>query len=130
LGATGSVSFLFDRLGQIDYDLKVGDFDKVLEAAIEAGAQDVETDAGDGDEDPGAHIIYTAFEDLNAVAESLSAQLGDPKATKFVWKPKSLTPISGDQARTLIKLLDVLNDDDDVQTVFGDFEFDEADLNV
>lgn len=128
LGATGSVSFMFDRLGQIDYDRKVGDFDTVLEAAIEAGAQDVETDEGDGDEDLGAHIIYTAFEDLNEVAEALSAKLGDPKATKFVWKPQSLTPVTGDQARTLLKLIDVLHDDDDVQTVFANFDLSDEDM--
>lgn len=124
LGATNSVAFMFDRMGQIDYPLKAGSADDIMEAAIEAGAADVETDE---DEEDGGHIIYTAFEDLNEVAEALSKTLGDPKATKFIWKPQSLTPVTGDQARTLMKLIDALNDDDDVQNVFANFDLSDED---
>lgn len=128
LGATGSAAFMFDRLGQIEYPLTVGDNEKVLDAAIEAGAQDVETEEGDGDEDLGGHFVFTAFEDLNDVAEAMSKLLGDPKSSKFIWKPQTLTPISGDSARTLMKLMDALNDDDDVQNVFANFDISDEDM--
>jgi YebC/PmpR family DNA-binding regulatory protein len=128
LGATNSVAFMFDRLGQIEYPLSVGDNDKVMEAAIEAGAQDVETEAGDGDEDLGGHYVFTAFEDLNEVAESISKILGDPKSTKFIWKPQSLVPLTGDAVKTLMKLIDVLNDDDDVQNIFANYDISDEDM--
>jgi YebC/PmpR family DNA-binding regulatory protein len=130
LADTGSVSFMFDRLGEIKYPLKAGSADAIFEAAIEAGASDVETDPGDGDEDEGGHIIYTAFEDLNEVAEALAKALGDPKSTAIVWKPQALTGISGDSARTLMKLIDMLNDDDDVQNVYANFEISEEEMEA
>lgn len=125
IGATNSVTFMFDRLGLIEYPLKAGSADAIFEAAIEAGAADVETDT---DEDDGGHSIYTGFEDLNDVAEALTKILGDPKATKIIWKPQSLTPVTGDQARTLMKLIDALNDDDDVQNVFANFDLSDEDM--
>jgi YebC/PmpR family DNA-binding regulatory protein len=121
MGETNSVSFMWDRLGLIEYALNKASNDAVMEAAIEAGASDVESEAGDDDE-PGAHYIYTAYEDLNAVADALAKALGDPKSTKFIWKPQNLSPISGDQARTLLKLIEVLNEDDDVQNVYANFD--------
>ncbi len=124
----GSVSFMFDRVGEIRYPLKAGTADAVFEAAIEAGAQDVETDPGDGDEDPGAHIIYTAFEDFNEVADALSKALGDPKATAIIWKAQATTPLSGDPVRTLMKLLDALNDDDDVQNVYTNVDISDEEM--
>jgi YebC/PmpR family DNA-binding regulatory protein len=124
---TGSVSFMFDRLGEIRYPLSVGDADTVMEAAIEAGAADVETD---DDEEEGGHIIYTAFEDLNEVTEALSKTLGDPKSTGFVWKPQALTPVTGDPVRTLMKLIDAINDDDDVQNVFANFDISDEELEA
>jgi YebC/PmpR family DNA-binding regulatory protein len=124
---TGSVSFMFDRLGEIRYPLSVGDADTVMEAAIEAGAADVETDE---DEEEGGHVIYTAFEDLNEVTEALSKSLGDPKSTGFVWKPQALTPVSGDPVRTLMKLIDAINDDDDVQNVFANFDVSDEELEA
>lgn len=130
MGDTNSVAFMFDRLGEIKYPLAAGDADKIFEAAIEAGAADVETDPGDGDEDEGGHTIYTAFEDLNEVAEALSKILGDPKSTGFVWKPQATTPITGDPVRTLMKLIDALNDDDDVQNVYGNFEISDEDYEA
>ncbi len=121
LGETGAVSFMFDRLGEIRYPATAGSEDAVMEAAIEAGAQDVESDE-DG------HVIYTAFEDLSAVAEALEATLGAPQATAVVWKPKTLVPVSSDEATTLFKLIDALDDDDDVQTVFTNADFSDEDL--
>jgi YebC/PmpR family DNA-binding regulatory protein len=121
MGESGSVAFMFDRLGQITYPSSVGSEDKVMEAAIEAGAQDVESDEE-------SHLIYTVFEDLSAVAEALEATLGDPKGTTIIWKPKTMTPVSSDDATTLFKLIDALDDDDDVQNVFTNADFSDEDL--
>ena len=123
LGETGAVSFMFDRLGQIAYSREAGSDDAVMEAAIEAGAEDVESDEE-------GHTIYAAFEELNTVAEALEAALGPAKSTAVVWKPKTETPIAGDDAAKLVKLLDALDDDDDVQNVFGNYAFDEATLET
>ncbi len=127
LGESGSVSFMFDRLGQIIYPMAAGSEDAVMEAAIEAGAADVETDPGDEDT-PATHVVYTAFEDLGGVVEALEATLGPAKSTAIVWKPKTLTPVSGDDTATLLKLIDALDDDDDVQTVFGNYDISDEDL--
>jgi YebC/PmpR family DNA-binding regulatory protein len=121
LGETGAVSFMFDRLGEIVYPREAGSDDAVMEAAIDAGASDVESDE-DG------HTIYSAFEDLNAVAEALEATLGAAKSTGVIWKPQNEVPIAGDDAAKLVKLLDALDDDDDVQNVFGNYALDEAEL--
>jgi len=127
LGESGSVSFMFDRLGQIIYPISAGSEDAVMEAAIEAGAEDVETDPGDEDT-PATHVVYTAFEDLNGVVEALEASLGPAKSTAIVWKPKTLTQVSGEDTVTLLKLIDALDDDDDVQTVFGNYDIPDEDL--
>ena len=127
LGESGSVSFMFDRLGQIVYPLSAGAEDKMMDAAIEAGAEDVETDPGDEDT-PATHVVYTAFEDLNGVIEALEAALGPAKSTAIIWKPKTLTPVAGDDVATLMKLLDALDDDDDVQTVFGNYDIPDDEL--
>ena len=121
LGASGSVSFQFDRLGELTYPAKVGSEDKVMEAAIEAGAQDVESDEE-------SHIIYTAYEDFAEVAAALEGVLGEAKSTKIVWRAKNLTPISGDPVATLMKLVDALEDDDDVQSVYGDYDISDEDM--
>jgi len=127
LGESGSVSFMFDRMGQIVYPIGAGSEDAVMEAAIEAGAQDVETDPGD-DDTPATHVVYTAFEDLNGVVEALEGSLGAAKSTSIIWKPKTLTPVGGDDVATLMKLVDALDDDDDVQTVFGNYDVSDEDL--
>jgi YebC/PmpR family DNA-binding regulatory protein len=111
LGETGSVSFMWDRVGQIVYAPEAGSEDKVMEAAIEAGADDVESDE-DG------HTIYTAFADLSDVAAALEATLGPAQSTQIAWRPKALTPISGDPAATLMKLVEALEDEDDIQNVY------------
>ena len=121
LGETGSVSFMWDRVGQISYGAGAGSEDKVMEAAIEAGAEDVESDE-DG------HTIYTAFADLSEVAQALEAALGPAKSTAIAWRPKARTPISGDAAATLVKLLETLDDDDDVQNVYSNEDIDAAEL--
>jgi YebC/PmpR family DNA-binding regulatory protein len=121
LGESGSVSFMFDRVGQITYPRSAGSEDTVMEAAIEAGAEDVESDTEE-------HTIYTAFESLNEVVEGLTASLGDPKSTAIVWRPKSETPVSGDAAAQLMKLIDALDDDDDVQNVFANYDIAEDEM--
>jgi YebC/PmpR family DNA-binding regulatory protein len=120
LGTTGSVAFNFDRVGQITYPAKAGTEDAIMEAAIEAGADDVESDEEE-------HVIYTAFESLNEVVQSLEAQLGEPKSAKVAWRPKSLVPVTGDAVATLMKLLDGLEDDDDVQNVYGNYDISDED---
>jgi YebC/PmpR family DNA-binding regulatory protein len=112
LGETGAVSFMFDRVGRIVYPAAAGSEDTVMEAAIEAGAEDVESDEE-------GHTIYTAFETLSEVAQALEGALGEAKSTSIAWRPKSLTPVSGEAAANLLKLIDALEDDDDVQNVWS-----------
>ncbi|HUZ11630.1 MAG TPA: YebC/PmpR family DNA-binding transcriptional regulator [Caulobacteraceae bacterium] len=121
LGETGAVSFMFDRAGEIAYARDAGSDEEVMEAAIEAGAEDVESDAE-------GHAIYTAFADLGAVAEALEASLGPARSAAVVWRPKSQVPVRGDAAAALLKLIDALDDDDDVQNVFGNYAIDDAEL--
>ncbi len=115
LGETGSVSFLFDRKGQIVYAPGAGSADAVMEAAIEAGAEDVES-AEDG------HVIWCAVEDLHEVSAALEAALGEAASTKLVWKPQTLTELDLEAAQSLMKLIEALEDDDDVQSVTANFE--------
>jgi YebC/PmpR family DNA-binding regulatory protein len=115
LGETGSVAFMFDRLGQITYPLSAGSADALVEAAINAGADDVET----GEE---AHLVFCAFEAMNDVAKALEADLGPADSVKAVWRPKSGTALDEEKAQSLMKLLDTLEDDDDVQNVYSNSE--------
>ncbi len=119
LGETGSVAFMFDRVGEIVYPASVGDADTVLEAAIEAGADDV-TSGSDG------HVILTSFEDLGPVARTLEERLGEAQSVRAVWKPQTLTPVGAEKAETLMKLIASLDDDDDVQNVYANYDVDEA----
>ena len=112
LGETGSVSFMFDRVGEITYGLSAGDADAVMEAAIEAGAEDCETDE-DG------HTITCAFEDIGAVSKALEASLGEAEGVNIIWRPQNRTPVNEEKGATLLKLLDALDDDDDVQNVYS-----------
>jgi YebC/PmpR family DNA-binding regulatory protein len=112
LGASGSVSHGFERLGLIEYPASAGDADKVLEAAIEAGAEDVESD------DEG-HRIWTSVESLHEVAKALEPMLGEAEGAKLAWRPSSEIEVRGDDAQQLIRLIDALEEDDDVQTVWG-----------
>jgi YebC/PmpR family DNA-binding regulatory protein len=123
LGETGSVSFMWDRVGRIVYGPAAGSEDAVMEAAIEAGADDVETDE-DG------HTIYTAFASLSEVAAALEATLGTAQSTQLAWRPKALTPLTGDGVATLMKLIETLEDDDDVQTVWSNADISAEDLEA
>jgi transcriptional/translational regulatory protein YebC/TACO1 len=117
-------------VGRIIYPAEAGSEEAVLEAAIEAGAEDVESDLVKPDiyEDAPGHTIYTAFEDLNAVAEALIAVLGDPKSTAIVWRPKAPTPVDADAAASVLKLVDALDDEDDVQNVYAGMEVSDEDM--
>ncbi|MEM8629656.1 MAG: YebC/PmpR family DNA-binding transcriptional regulator [Pseudomonadota bacterium] len=115
LGETGSVSFMFERKGEVTYPATVGDADTVMMAAIEAGAEDVES-SEDG------HIIYCADTDLSGVSNALEAELGESDSTKLIWKPTTTTDLDFDGAQKLMKLMDALDDDDDVQRVTANFE--------
>jgi len=115
LGASGSVSHGFDRLGLINYPASAGDADTVLEAALEAGADDIQS-SDDG------HEIWTAQESLHEVAKALEASLGEPESTKLAWRPQTPVEVGEGDAETLLKLIDALDDDDDVQTVWGNYE--------
>ena len=119
LGASGAVSHGFDRLGLIEYPASAGDEDKILEAAIEAGADDVESD----DE---SHAIWVAVENLHPVARELEKALGEAEGVKLAWKPGLKVEVDESTAATLLKLIDVLDDDDDVQTVWGNYEIPDA----
>jgi YebC/PmpR family DNA-binding regulatory protein len=115
LGETGSVAFMFERKGQVSYPASVGDADTVMMAAIEAGAEDVES----GEEE---HVVYCADTDLNDVSAALEAALGESLSTKLVWRPSTTTDLGLEDAQKLMKLIDALEDDDDVQTVTANFE--------
>ena len=121
LGAGGSVSHGFQRLGLIEYGSAAGDADKVLEAAIEAGAEDVESDE-DG------HQIWTSVESLHEVAKSLESALGEAESVKLGWKPSTEVEVRGDDAATLMKLIAPLEEDDDVQTVWGNYDVPDEEL--
>jgi transcriptional/translational regulatory protein YebC/TACO1 len=96
----------------------------MMEAAIEAGADDVVSDM---DEEGEGHTVYTAFEDLNDVAAALEAKFGPASNTKIAWRPKMQVPVTGDAVATLMKLLDALDDDDDVQAVYSNEEISDED---
>ena len=115
LGASGAVSHGFERKGMIEYGPGAGDEEQVLEAAIEAGADDVESDA-DG------HVIWTGMEALHEVAGALETSLGEAESVKLAWKPNLTVEMDESDAGTLLKLVDALDDDDDVQTVWGNYE--------
>ncbi|SFR43408.1 YebC/PmpR family DNA-binding transcriptional regulator [Litoreibacter janthinus] len=122
LGETGSVGFMFDRKGQVMYPASVGDADTVMMAAIEAGAEDCES-SEDG------HVIICADTDLNTVATALEAELGESESTKLIWQPTTTTELDLDGMTKLMKLIDALEDDDDVQTVTANFEASDEVMN-
>ncbi len=115
LGTEGSVAHGFERLGLIEYGVEAGDEDTVLEAAMEAGAEDIES-TQDG------HTIWTAAEDLHGVSSELEKSLGEAKEVKLAWKPNLTVEMDEKGAGTLLKLIDTLDDDDDVQTVWGNYD--------
>jgi len=115
LGETGSVSFMFDRKGQILFSAAVGDEDTVMMAALEAGAEDVETSEE-------GHAIFCADTDLNEVSNVLEATLGESESTKLIWKPQTTTELDLEGMEKLMKLIETLEDDDDIQRVTANFE--------
>jgi YebC/PmpR family DNA-binding regulatory protein len=121
LGASGSVSHGFERMGLVEYPTSVGDSDKVLEAAIEAGAEDVESDEE-------GHRIWTSVESLHDVAKALEPMLGEAESAKLAWKPQTEVEVRGDDAQQLLKLMDALDEDDDVQTVWGNEKIPDEEL--
>ena len=119
LGETGSVAFMFDRLGVIEYDAKAASDDAMLEAGIEAGANDVvSTESG--------HEIYASQDTFRDVAKALEAKFGEPRKAALTWKPQNNIAVSDEVGEKLLKLLDLLNEHDDVQNVYANFEMSDA----
>ena len=115
----GSVSFMFDKLGMIEFPVSIGSADQIIEAAIEAGAENVESDEE-------SHIIYTKIEDYGSILEFMTEKFGNPIESKLGWKPHNNNVITDtEKAEKLLKMIDALEDIDDVQDVFGSYEFSE-----
>jgi len=128
LGETGSVAFMFDQVGKIEYPLAVGDEDTVMEAAIESGADDVEHDQASDDQwaeyEP-VHTIYTARDDLGSVSAELEKTFGEAKSVNLIWKAQNDID-NPDSAVAVMRLYDALEDCDDVQNVYHNFEMSDA----
>jgi YebC/PmpR family DNA-binding regulatory protein len=119
LGETGSVAFMFDRVGVIEYAASVASEDAMMEAAIEAGADDaVSTDAG--------HEIYGSQETFRDVAKALEAKFGEPRKAALTFKPHNTVAVDDETGEKLLKLIDQLNEHDDVQNVYANFEVSDA----
>jgi YebC/PmpR family DNA-binding regulatory protein len=119
LAETGAVSFMFDHLGVVEFNAGVANADAMLEAAIDAGAEDVVSGEG-------GHEIYTAHDSLREVAKALEAKFGEPRKAAFTWKPQNTVPVDDEQGEKVLKLIDALNDQDDVQNVYANFEVSDA----
>jgi YebC/PmpR family DNA-binding regulatory protein len=119
LAETGAVSFMFDHVGLVEFEPKVASADQMLEAAIDAGADDVA---------PGenGHEVYTASDSLGEVAKALEAKFGEPRKAALVWKPKNTMAVDDEKGEKLLGLLDTLNEHDDVQNVYANFEMSDA----
>ena len=115
LGETGSVSFMFDKVGQIIFTSSVADTEAMFEAVLEAGADNVESDEE-------SHVITCAPEDFNAVREALQETFGDPEEAELTWIAQNTLSVDEDQATTLLKFIDALEDNDDVQSLSFNFE--------
>jgi len=119
LGSTGSVAHMFNHVGEIAYPAKAGSADAVLEAAIDAGADDVQSDEH-------GHLVTCPFDTLGTVAGELEGKLGEAATVKTVWKPNLTTEVGEEHAETIMKMIAALEDDDDVQAVFANFEISDA----
>lgn len=119
LGETGSVSFMFERVGSIEFKAEAADAEQMFEAALEAGATDVES----GEE---THQVTCGPDDLSAVRDALEGKFGAPESARLEWRPLNTVPVDEQAASTLFKLMDVLDDNDDVQRVAANFEVDDA----
>jgi len=119
LGETGSVSFMFDRVALIEYESSVASDDAMLDAAIEAGADDViSSESG--------HEVYASPENFREVAKNLEAKFGEPRKAALTWKPQNTVAVDDETGEKLLRLMDLLNDHDDVQHVFANFEISDA----
>jgi len=119
LAETGAVSFMFDRVGLIEFDRKVASEDAMLEAALEAGAEDVAT-SEDG------HEIITTLESLREVAQALEQKFGEPRKAALVWRPQNTISVDDEAGEKILKLVGALEDNDDVQNVYANFEVSDA----
>ncbi len=119
LAEPGAVSFLFDRVGLIEYPPEVATSDEMLDAAIEAGADDVVSS-------PAGHEVYAAQSSFHEVQKALEARFGEPRKAGLVWKPQSTVKVNDEQGEKLLRLLETLNDHDDVQNVYANFEVSDA----
>lgn len=115
LGETGAVSFMFDRVGAIEFPPQAGSADAVFEAALEAGGEDVES-SEDG------HTIYCEADSLHDVAKTLEEQLGEPTSANLVWRPQNSVELDDQAGETLLRMLEALEDSEDVQSVYANFE--------
>lgn len=118
LGETGAVAFMFDRVGAIEYDADVATADAMFEAAIEAGAEDVES-GGDG------HTLYCEADSLHDVVRGLEQTCGDPRSAAIIWRPQNAIELDDEAGEKLLRMLDALEDSDDVQNVYANFEMSE-----
>jgi YebC/PmpR family DNA-binding regulatory protein len=119
LATTGAVSFMFDHVGVVEYDAKAASADAMLDAAIEAGAEDV-TSNDDG------HTIFTTPETLNEVAKALEAKFGEPRKAALLWKPQNTVAVDDETGEKLLRLIETLDESDDVQNVYANFEVSDA----
>jgi len=119
LAETGAVSFMFDHLGVIEYDAKVASADQMLEAAIDAGAEDVAS-SEDG------HQVFTTVDTLNEVAKALEAKFGEPRKASLTWKPQNTIAVDDEAGEKILKLIETLDDSEDVQNVYANFEVSDA----
>ena len=119
LAETGAVSFMFDHLGVVEYDANVATADAMLDAAIEAGADDVVSGEG-------GHEIYVAQNTFRDVAKALETKFGEPRKAALTWKPQNTVPVDDEQGEKVFKLIDMLNEHDDVQNVYANFEVSDA----
>ena len=115
LGETGAVSFNFDRLGAVEFEPDKAGADAMLEAAIEAGAEDCESSAE-------GHLIYCDPDELHQVAKALEAKFGEPRAVRILWRPKSTVPMDEESGQRLLRMIETLEDSDDVQNVYANFD--------
>jgi YebC/PmpR family DNA-binding regulatory protein len=119
LATTGAVSFMFDHVGVVEYDAKVASADAMLEAAIEAGAEDVVSN-DDG------HQILTTTDTLQEVAKALEAKFGEPRKSALLWKPQNTVAVDDEAGEKLLRLIESLDESDDVQNVYANFEVSDA----
>jgi YebC/PmpR family DNA-binding regulatory protein len=119
LAETGAVAFMFDHVGVVEYDAGVASADAMLEAAIEAGAEDVVSSEG-------GHEIYTTQDSLREVAKALEAKFGEARKAALMWKPQNTVAINDEQGEKVLRLIETLNEHDDVQNVYANFEVSDA----